>query len=34
MATASGHTEAIRASRVIGTSVYNKAGDKIGSIET
>jgi sporulation protein YlmC with PRC-barrel domain len=33
MATLSGHTEAIRASRVIGTSVYNTAGDSIGSIE-
>ena len=33
MATLSGHTEAIRASRVIGTSVYNGAGDSIGTIE-
>lgn len=33
MTTPSGHTEAIAASRVIGTSVYNTAGDSIGSIE-
>lgn len=33
MATASGHTEAIQASRVIGTDVYNTAGEHIGSIE-
>lgn len=33
MPTLSGHTDAIRASRVIGTSVYNTAGDSIGSIE-
>lgn len=33
MPTATGHTKAIRASRVIGTSVYNTAGDKIGDIE-
>jgi sporulation protein YlmC with PRC-barrel domain len=33
MATPSGHTDAITASRVIGTSVYNTAGDSIGSIE-
>jgi sporulation protein YlmC with PRC-barrel domain len=33
MTTASGHTDAIRASRVIGTSVYNTAGDSIGEIE-
>lgn len=33
MTTTSGHTEAIRASRVIGTSVYNTAGEKIGTIE-
>jgi len=33
MATASGHTEAIRATRVIGTSVFNAAGQNIGSIE-
>lgn len=33
MATATGHTQAIQASRVIGTSVYNAGGDKIGTIE-
>lgn len=33
MTTATGHTDAIRASRVIGTSVYNTAGESIGSIE-
>lgn len=33
MTTASGHTEAIAASRVIGTSVYNTAGQSIGTIE-
>jgi sporulation protein YlmC with PRC-barrel domain len=33
MPTISGHTDAIRASRVIGTSVYNTAGDEIGTIE-
>jgi sporulation protein YlmC with PRC-barrel domain len=33
MATLSGHTEAIRASRVIGTAVYNTAGENIGTIE-
>ncbi len=33
MTTHTGHTEAIRASRVIGTSVYNSAGESIGSIE-
>lgn len=33
MPTASGHTKAIRASRVIGTDVYNSAGDKIGEVE-
>jgi sporulation protein YlmC with PRC-barrel domain len=33
MTTASGHTSAIRASKVIGTSVYNSGGDKIGKIE-
>jgi sporulation protein YlmC with PRC-barrel domain len=33
MTTQTGHTEAIAASRVIGTSVYNTAGDKIGTIE-
>lgn len=33
MTTQTGHTEAIAASRVIGTSVYNTEGDSIGSIE-
>ena len=33
MTTLSGHTDAIRASRVIGTSVYNSAGKAIGTIE-
>lgn len=33
MTTASGHTSAIRASKVIGTSVFNTAGDKIGKVE-
>ncbi|WP_114391181.1 PRC-barrel domain-containing protein [Notoacmeibacter marinus] len=33
MPTATGHTTAIRASRVIGTTVYNTAGDKIGEVE-
>lgn len=33
MATASGHTSAIRATKVIGTDVYNTGGDKIGKIE-
>ena len=33
MTTPSGHTEAIAASRVIGTSVYNTEGNSIGSIE-
>lgn len=33
MKTPSGHTQAIRASRVQGTSVYNQAGDKIGHVE-
>ena len=33
MTTASGHTRAILASRVKGTSVYNTAGDKIGHVE-
>jgi sporulation protein YlmC with PRC-barrel domain len=31
--TPSGHTNAITASRVIGTAVYNTAGDHIGDIE-
>ncbi len=33
MTTSSGHTSAILASRVKGTSVYNNAGDKIGTVE-
>lgn len=33
MVTATGHTEAIPASRVIGTNVYNTQGEHIGSIE-
>jgi sporulation protein YlmC with PRC-barrel domain len=33
MATATGHTEAIQASRVIGTDVYNNEGKHIGTIE-
>lgn len=33
MPTASGHTTAIRASKVKGTAVYNSAGDKIGHVE-
>ncbi|QKC86399.1 PRC-barrel domain-containing protein [Mesorhizobium sp. NZP2077] len=33
MTTHTGHTEAIAASRVIGTSVYNTEGKSIGSIE-
>ena len=33
MPTASGHTAAIRAKRVIGTSVKNTAGEKIGKVE-
>jgi sporulation protein YlmC with PRC-barrel domain len=33
MATASGHTSAIRAKKVIGTSVKDPSGKKIGSIE-
>ncbi|QDB99589.1 MULTISPECIES: PRC-barrel domain-containing protein [Phyllobacteriaceae] len=33
MTTPTGHTEAIAASRVIGTSVYNTAGESIGEIE-
>ena len=33
MPTASGHTEVIRAKKVIGTSVKNAAGDKIGQVE-
>ena len=33
MPTLSGHTTAIRASRVTGTSVYNNEGSSIGTIE-
>ncbi|MEQ1610108.1 MAG: PRC-barrel domain-containing protein [Hyphomonadaceae bacterium] len=33
MTTTTGHTSAIRASKVIGTSVYNGAGEKIGKVE-
>ena len=33
MTTHTGHTDAIQASRVIGTNVYNTAGESIGSIE-
>ncbi|HWA02682.1 MAG TPA: PRC-barrel domain-containing protein [Rhizomicrobium sp.] len=33
MSTASGHTSAILASKVKGTSVYNTKGDKIGHVE-
>jgi sporulation protein YlmC with PRC-barrel domain len=33
MTTVSGHTDAIAASRVIGTEVYNTAGEHIGTIE-
>jgi|SRR5579862_476774 sporulation protein YlmC with PRC-barrel domain len=33
MTTATGHTSAIRAKKVIGTSVTNNAGDKIGQVE-
>ena len=33
MPTATGHTDAITASRVMGTNVYNTAGESIGSIE-
>ena len=33
MTTHSGHTAAIPASKVIGTSVYNTAGENIGTIE-
>jgi sporulation protein YlmC with PRC-barrel domain len=33
MTTATGHTSAIRASKVIGTSVYNPSGEKIGKVE-
>ena len=33
MTTASGHTSAIRAKKVIGTAVKNSAGQKIGQVE-
>jgi len=33
MTTSSGHTTAILASKVKGTTVYNNAGDKIGTVE-
>jgi sporulation protein YlmC with PRC-barrel domain len=33
MTTATGHTSAILASKVKGTSVYNHAGEKIGHVE-
>jgi sporulation protein YlmC with PRC-barrel domain len=33
MTTASGHTEVIRAKKVIGTAVKNTAGEKIGQVE-
>ena len=33
MSTPSGHTSAIRASKVIGTSVFNTTGEKIGKVE-
>ena len=33
MTTYSGHTDAIPASKVIGTAVYNTAGESIGTIE-
>ena len=33
MTTASGHTSAIRAKKVIGTNVKNTSGQKIGQIE-
>jgi sporulation protein YlmC with PRC-barrel domain len=33
MATATGHTSAIRAKKVIGTDVYDEAGTKIGEVE-
>lgn len=33
MPTPSGHTRAIRATRVTGTAVYNRGGDKIGEVE-
>lgn len=33
MTTSSGHTNAILASKVKGTAVYNSAGEKIGTVE-
>ena len=33
MTTVTGHTKAIPATKVVGTSVYNTSGDKIGHIE-
>lgn len=33
MTTASGHTSAIRAKKVIGTTVKNSSGEKIGKVE-
>ena len=33
MPTATGHTSAILASKVKGTNVYNKQGDKLGQVE-
>ena len=33
MPTATGHTDAIRATRVIGTEVYNTSGEHIGEIQ-
>ena len=33
MSTTTGHTSAIRATKVIGTNVYNPSGDKIGTVE-
>jgi len=33
MATAAGHTSAIRAKKVIGTTVKDKSGNKIGEVE-
>jgi sporulation protein YlmC with PRC-barrel domain len=33
MPTTSGHTSAIRASKVIGSSVFNTTGEKIGKVE-
>jgi len=33
MTTHTGHTDAIQASRVIGTAVYNTSGENIGTIE-